>query len=485
MISDKRVILAVERVCLAILFVWLVALPLPFGSIIDKARVPLIAVPLALCLVATLLRFYVIRDRSVTSQPTKTWLIWALGAMLFLTVGALQLVPLPPEVLRAVSPESHQIWSGASRVASLAGVNASASHPVSIDPSATVWELFRIAALFAALTASALLVRTPTRRVLLATVLCAAALFEAFYGVREAALQRYAIWGWVNKLIQNRVTGTFVNPNHFANYIAIVLPMSLFLAAIAWYRAGAPGMPLLRHLARLVERETLLLAGSLIAAVISFIAILLAQSRGGLLAAGAGIFIVAAFLPGRRILRIVIGAIAGVVLLVTLVLFLGTERTVERFVPSAVEQGTLVGRRIGINAAAGVWRRFPVLGSGLGTFEHAVQMEQREDLSKAYHHADNDYVEIAATSGTAGYLIAIVALFGGYVTLLRMTFGRAGAELSWLRRAFQAAALTSLTIALVHALFEHNFFIPSNPATLAVIAGAAVASVDHDRRTRR
>jgi hypothetical protein len=47
------------------------------------------------------------------------------------------------------------------------------------------------------------------------------------------------------------------------------------------------------------------------------------------------------------------------------------------------------------------------------------------------------------------------------------------------------AALASLTIALVHALYDFNFFIPSNPATLAAIAGAAMSVTDHDKRTRR
>ena len=78
----------------------------------------------------------------------------------------------------------------------------------------------------------------------------------------------------------------------------------------------------------------------------------------------------------------------------------------------------------------------------------------------------------------------MVALIGGYVSLLRMTFG-AATELSWRRRAFQVAALASLTIAMVHALFDFNFFIPSNPPTLAAMCGAAVASLNHDRRARR
>ena len=477
---------AVERSCLAIFLVWLAALPLPFGSIIEPARVPLIVVPLALCLVTTLLRFYIVRERTSASRPTKAWLIWAGGCALFLGVCALQLVPLPPSLLRLVSPESHAIWSAASRVAALGGAPVSSMHPISIDPPATLFELFRIAALFATFTAAALLMRKPGRRLMLAGVICAAALFETIYGVREAALERYQIWGWPNRLIFNRVTGTFVNPNHFAHYLAIALPMALFIAAVAWYRSGTSRTPLRHRLVALMERELLWTALSLITAAICVAGILLAKSRGGLLSLGAGLLIVAAFLPGRRLTRIALAGAAGLLVVAALTILLGAERTsLTRFIATASEQRTLGGRRVGIDAAVRLWQRFPVLGSGAGTFDRVVFMEQREQLDKTYHHAHNDYVEIAATSGTIGFAIAIVTLFGGYVALLRTTFGAAAVELSWLRRAFQAAALASLTIAMIHALFDFNFFIPSNPATLAAIAGAAVAVVDHDKRTRR
>ena len=483
--SEEFWISAVERVCLAILFVWLAVLPLPFGSIIERARIALILVPLVVCFVATLLRLYLFRDRSSALRPTRSWLIWASGGVLFLAVAALQLVPLSPSILHAVSPESSAIWTSAGRIGSLAGVRVSASHPISIDPPATLFELFRIAALFATFTAAAMLVRTPARRIALATIVCAAAFFEAMYAVREGALQRYQIWGWTNKLILNRISGTFVNPNHFAHYLAIAMPMAIFIGAVAWYRAGARGMPLRRRLVILVERQTILAALCIVAVIVCIAGILLAQSRGALLSLGAGVLIVAALFPGRRMTRIALGAAAGLLLVAVLVLFLGADRTVARFAPSRFEQRTLVGRRIGIDAAVRIWQRFPLFGSGLGTFDRAVFMEQQEDLGKTYHHAHNDYIEIAATAGTIGYVIAIVALFGGYIMLVRMTFGRDSSDISWLRRAFQAAALMSITIAMVHGLFDFNFFIPSNPATLAAIVGAAVASVDHDRRTRR
>jgi O-antigen ligase len=475
---------AVERGCLTILLAWLAWLPLPFGSIVPRARLPLIAVPLLVCAVAAVARLLATRERTNTAQPTRAWMIWAGGGALLLVVGGLQLVPMPAGLLRALSPESDAIWSAASRVAGLAGAAVSGAHPISLDPRATALELLRIAALLATFTASAFLVRTHTARVVLATVLCTTALFEALYGLREAALQRYEIWGWVNRLIFNRVTGTFVNPNHFAHYLAIVLPLALFLAAFAWHVSGTNETPLPRRLVMLLEQHVLMTGFALLAAIACAAAILLAQSRGALLALSAGLIFMAALLPGRRVARLAFAGAGGLGLVIAMVVYLGRERTVARFVPSEFERQTFVGRRIGIAAAGSLWQRFAIFGSGLGTFERVVSMEQKQDLEKIYHHAHNDYAELAATGGTLGFVIVMVALIAGYASLLRMTFG-AQPELSWRRRAFQVAALASLTIAMVHALIDFNFFIPSNPATLAAIVGAAVASVDHDKRTRR
>lgn len=482
-----RAVTMAERVCLTLFCVWLAWLPLPFGSNIPAARLPLIAVPLLLCGLAAAIRLYATRERATAVQPTRPWLIWGNGALLFAAIGALQLIPLPPALHRLLSPESHAIWSRAASVAAIAGVNAGTWHPLTVDPRATTLELFRLLALIATFYTAALLIRSSARRIALAGVLCAAATFEALYGLREAALQRYEIWGWVNRLIFNRVTGTFVNPNHFAHYIAIVLPLTIFLMAIAWRTAGPrdADVPLARRFMYLLENKLPMAGAALLAAIACIAGMLLGQSRGALLALAVGFLAVAALLPGRRLARLAFGAGAGAVLLVTLILFLGPQRTVGRFVPNAAERETFVGRKVGIAAAAALWSHFPVFGSGLGTFARVVSMEQKQDLDKIYHRAHNDYMELAATSGTVGFAIAIFTLIAGTVMLVRMTFGENALELSWRRRAYQTAALTSLAIAMVHALFDYNFFIPSNPATLAAICGAAVAALDHDRRKRR
>ncbi|HEX8407617.1 MAG TPA: O-antigen ligase family protein [Thermoanaerobaculia bacterium] len=480
----SRWILLAERGCLTIVFAWLFWLPLPFGSVVEGARLPLVAVPLAICIVAALLRLYATRDRNSTARPTTPWKIWGTGALLFLAAGLLQLIPLPPALLRSLSPTSHAVWSSASHVVTLAGAQPRAAWPITVDPHLTAFELLRLTALLATFTCCALLIRNQARRRALAFVICAAAMFEALYGLREAALQRYEIWGWVNRLVFDRVTGTFVNPNHFAHYLAIVLPMAIFLAASLWRDTGGRDLPVTTHIVALLERHTLLLGFTVLAALACVAAILLSQSRGALLALAAAFCGVAALLPGRRVARLALGVTAGVVLVAALALFLGTERTIARFNPGDAGKST-ASRRHSMETAGRIWERFATFGSGHGTFERIVSMEQNQDLGHIYNHAHNDYLEIAATAGTLGAVIGIVALLGGYVALVRMTFGAQSRELSFVRRAFQLAALLSLTFAMVHALIDFNFFIPANPATLAAIAGAAVASIDHDKRTRR
>ncbi|MEO8382628.1 MAG: O-antigen ligase family protein [Acidobacteriota bacterium] len=473
-----------EIACLTMYFVWLLWLPLPFGSVIESARLPLIAVPFGLCAIAGLIRLFATRDRTNLAQPTRAALIWLNGSLLFLATAALQLLPLAPSLLRVVSPQSFVIWRDASHVASLAGAAVRSSWPVTIDPRATRVEVLRLAAMMATFLTATLLIRNHARRRALATVLCGAALFEAFYGLREAALQRFEIWGWVNRLIFHRVTGTFVNPNHFAHYIVLILPMALFLGASLWRKAAPPDTALGRRFALLVERHALLGGFSVLTTLACLAAILLAQSRGALLALGIAIVGVAALLPGKRLARVALATTSGLLLVLSLALFLGVERTVARFDPGEVESNA-VSRRLAMATAVDLWQRFPVSGSGLGTFERVVWMAQKGDDGHLYHHAHNDYLELAATGGTPGIVIGLLTLIGGFAALARMTFGPGSRELTWVRRAFQAAALVSVGAAMVHALFDFNFFIPANPATLAAIAGAAVASVDHDKRTRR
>lgn len=465
---DRRPLL--ELACRGLLLAYLCWLPLPFGSVIERAQLPLVVGACAICALAMF-------ARTIASAPlamTPAFRFWTVGAALFAIVVALQLLPLPRALLGVLSPGSLRIWSDADRVASLAGVAApAAAHPMSVDPELTLVNLFRVVAYLGAFLAAALLMRRHRHRIALAVALGAAAVFETLFGVREAALHRYAIWGWVNKLVFNRATGTFVNPNHFAHYAAIVLPLGLYLAARAWHDAAPPGAPPRRRIVRLFEKQLPGFGFGVIVVFACLVAILVAQSRGALVALVGGVAVVGAIASGRRhaLRRGVMIAVAVAALIAVLVLLLGLN--VSRF--SESETATFGGRGVTVKTAFALWKTFPLFGSGLGTFAEVSSMTGVGSPELLINHAHDDYAELAATTGIIGLLVALVPLLAGYVALLRLTFGAAAAELTWTRRAYQAAALTSLTIAMIHALIDFNFFIPANPATLAAISGTAVA----------
>jgi hypothetical protein len=473
-----------EWTILVILLAWLIWIPLPFGSVVELAQVPLIAVPLALCCLAALVRILARRPL----QVPRPLAIWVGGAVVFALVVALQIAPLGESLVSAISPAAARIWADARALHSLSLDVPSASFPraftLSIAPNVTRLQLFRFLACLAALLASAMLIRNHRRRTALAVALSLSAVVQVLYGVREAALRRYEIWGWKNTLIFNRVTGTFVNPNHFANYLALIVPLALFLIAGAWFQANRkPRTRLGEGIAALAERHLPLAVLGLFTAVICLVGILVAQSRGALLATLVGCgFTGVGLLNARRrgrwagvAVRFTAAAAVAGLLLFGLISFLGQERTIERFRPNEVEQETAVGRLIGIKTALAIWNAFPIVGSGLGTFDEVALSYQTADLTRIYNHAHCDYAEILATTGI-GFLVAFVTIAAGYVWLWRSAF--VTPPLSRKTRAFLIAAIASITVAMVHALFDFNFFIPANAATLAVIAGAGVAMRD-------
>jgi O-antigen ligase len=127
-------------------------------------------------------------------------------------------------------------------------------------------------------------------------------------------------------------------------------------------------------------------------------------------------------------------------------------------------------------AAFRIWEMFPLFGSGAGTYPDVVLTTRVAVGDTVPNHAHDDYAEILGTTGALGFVVSLVPLLGGFAALMRNAFGPEGEPMSWRRRAFKVAALTSVAIAMMHALVDFNFFIPANPITLAAIAGAAVVA---------
>lgn len=399
----------------------------------------------------------------------------ALLAMIgLLILGVFQVVPLPSALLRWVSPESAGILSQASRSLALQGADSSLPQTVSIARGDTRGALLEIAAFGALFVSSVLLNGTRRRRSLWAATLVAASLFEVVYGVIGWIQESGTILGTrISTGAVPRVRGTFVNPDHFAGYLEIALCAAFGLLYAEILTGEGRNHSDARDLGARVEARLLPLALSVLLWITLFGGILLSQSRGGVLAAIAATLLLGVLAwrrRRRRGSRHTLAALLGAAFALALLFSAGP--VLERFLgsdPREVSSDTRAQLRA---LSARVESRFPVFGSGLGTFRDAFLLVQPRNLVGVVDHAHNDFVELKVTGGWIGFLAGLAGLFAAF----------RGLAVAWRRQphriesAFALSGIGALAALSVHALFDFNFAIPSIPATLALMLGWAFAA---------
>jgi len=257
--------------------------------------------------------------------------------------------------------------------------------------------------------------------------------------------------------------GPYVNRDHFAGLMEMLLPVAVF------YLAGRQERFSLERSVWRVSALALALAS-----------LLLAASRGGLLALAAELFIAVVILrratprpgEGRRL-----ATAAALALAAGLVVFayvdpgwaarkLGSVAYVDR----TWKDWTGI-RKSMLHDALRMWRDHPLLGVGLGDFETAYPPYQSFPTDMWIDHAHNDYVEAGAETGLAGMLLVLIAI----ALFIRLAFrdwkNPFRSHPGWIRL---GAAIACCGM-LVHSFVDFNLHIPANAAWFAVLAGIAIS----------
>jgi O-antigen ligase len=242
------------------------------------------------------------------------------------------------------------------------------------------------------------------------------------------------------------VFGPYVNRNHYAGCMELVLPLAL---------AGA-------FSARRAQGQRVLfgfMAATMAASVF------LSQSRAGsvcitLEAVLFGLILAA----GRR--RAVLGTLAAFLLLAAgLGLWLSGGHALERF-------GDVQDVRLRIASdSLHMVNQHPWLGWGAGTYEFVYPAFRSYTSRFVIDHAHNDYLEALAETGIIGLsmvVIFVVLLYRGAVlSLFKRTSSRTG---PWM------AALIGCTGLLMHSFVDFNMHIPANAALFLVLAAIAATT---------
>ncbi len=443
--------------------------PLAFGTV-QKWSVSLFEIGAFLLLALLLLKQLIATQPSAASElSTRTARTLKIICLLFAGLVMLQLLPLPPPLLKIISPVSHLLHTD------LGGAATDAWRTISVSPYATRQDLlllFSYAAIFTVIVmhyhTKEQIGRLVTAILVMGGLLVIIALLQkAFWNGRI-----YGIFPVDYYLINdNRIWGPYLNRNHFAGYLELAIPLGLgMLLYVAPSSHSLPGTPLGIRITRLLENPVMPKAATWFLLLLVMTAGLFASmSRGGIMACVISFTLFVLITRKRRSLKsrsLLLITVAMV--LSTVVVFASWERLEDRF--EELDTGHVGRLNVWIDSV-GIVRDFPLLGSGLGTFETVYRRYQSKETRSIYDHAHNDYVEQITDTGLAGLLLAISAVLIFFTTLYRR----------WRRlhgmytKCFGAGGLCSCCAVGVHSFSDFNLHIPANALLFTIIAALTYA----------
>jgi len=367
-----------------------------------------------------------------------------------LALPLFQLVPLPPALLRLVSPGSFAYYSFVTLGPELGW------RPISVSPPDTLrGVVFAGGLVLLYAFAFRELGSHRWRRYVVVAVVTGATLMTAAALVQAQSAEPSRILGVYKPPWDWAVFGPYVNKNHFAGYVALSVPLALAWTLNAWsaLRAEWCRRSLRRWLA-IGEKAGHILVLRVALTLFLLVGIFAAGSRGALLAVCAGV-VVAPLLARRRW--------PG-----RLALSLATATVVVLFATGTLSNLASRGMR---DIRFAIWPSalrmvpdFPWLGSGLNTFGTAFMRYRAFKSNDWVGEAHNDFLQSLTDTGVIG--AGLVAVFAARLVLGAARHAGSGV--------LGAGLLGSVLVSCANACVDFNWQIPANAATFAVLAGLAM-----------
>ena len=382
-----------------------------------------------------------------------------LCAALWLGYVWLQLVPLPFELLKLLSPEAARAHAAAASLAPGAA-------PLTLDQSGTLGGALKSAAYVVFFALSLALLDRHERIAATAYTLVISGFAQAMYG----GLASLAEPGMA-------AHGSFVNRNHFAAYLVMCLSVGLgMLISSLTGEVSQSWKQFFRNIIAWILSPRMLLR---LALVVMVIALVLTRSRMGntsffvslLTTGGIGLLL------ARRATRSMVVLIASLIVIDILIVgaYFGVERVLDR-----IEQTSMETEDRGANArdTLRMWQDYPVFGAGLGSFHVVFPRYPQQDLGALYTHAHNDYLELASETGVVGIALLGLLVFTSFLAALRAQIVRRDR----LMRGISFGAMMAVSALGLHSTVDFNLQIPANALTFMLLLALAWISLYHRDR---
>jgi O-antigen ligase len=319
--------------------------------------------------------------------------------------------------------------------------------------------------------------------------------FLIFYGLALVLFALIQYFTWNGKIYWLRPTsysafGPFVNRNHFAGYLEMLIPLPIALIV-----------------ARAIRKDMWMIYG--FAAVLMSLAVIISTSRGGMISVVASLVFIAlaksrlkrnvrrrdaltSNKPGASFLWLKrIGSVAAIVAVLVLgIVWLGAEPVLNRLAHSIdqAKASTLPGDSL---SRSGIWRDTRkmiqanmIFGAGLGAYETALPIYSLNTMENVVTHSHNDYLQILADCGVIGGALAV-----WFITLIFRAIWQGLKSQDALLAALALGGGAGIFAMLVHSLFDFNLQIPSNALLFltlcAMVSHIAVVARNTDKALQK
>lgn len=447
----------------------------------------------------------------VHANPAVPWLL------LFVLIGCVQVLPLPAPVVKLISPQGFALKDLAGCITGIEDQTPRWMQ-LSMIPSKTKIITTRFLAYACLFLLMIRLTRSRERIVAVVFVLVGMGLFQVLYGMAQTFSPVHKIWWYpVQKSGQGFILGTYINANHLAVFLEMVIPLCFGLVFAYWpwnatrqiktQRMAANAHPVEpsdssrraedRIRVRKVQAKrksatrpqidstasssagsvqrfrTWLSTGSYREQRIIFsfmgmvlgLGLFLTGSRGGVICFFVGTLAMTFLFLSRQRFR-GFGTRLLILIWATVLysLYVGIDSMVDIF----AQQG-LNSRRLDYTLSAlPMLMDYPLFGSGMGTFKDAyLQYAPPFRSGKVIlFYLHNDWLQVGVESGFVG--LATAGL--GYLWYLTRSIRAWLARRNHFSIGVGGGAIAALLAVGIHSLAEFGLRMPANALTVLVIA---------------
>lgn len=446
--------------------------PLPAASVYEWS-----ILVIQLVVLVMMIAYFIMEERSKNNEVISHSLKWPkyLFISLFILIF-IQIIPLPSFLVKIFSSNTYTYLKNFSP-----DFENIKFMSLSIIPSHTLYEGLELLSYFLL---GFLIVKTVKERrqiMKIFYVLFAIGIFEAFYGLVELNRTNPRILFFAKIYNLDSVTGTFINRNHLSGYLEMILPLAIgiMIARINFFSFS--GLRWREKLLMLSEKNfstnLLIFLGIIIIAM----GIVFSKSRSGVF------ILVFTFMlmfeltvlffrrseTGRKWIKSFL--VISFLFITIISLYIGIGATFERF---SLNKLLSENRPVYWANTIGIFKDFPVFGSGLGTFPSLYPDREEGGKIVRLFHAHNDYLEYLSEIGVIGMIL----LLGGVFFVLVKSF------IVWRERRYHEikgislGGIVAIFCILLHSITDFNLHIPANMLLFSVVLSLTYVTVFYKKK---